>query len=91
MSADDTVAIAEFPDGFRVTHCQAVENIDYYKKGTKKWHDEIDEYFGESEVYKSKKGVMKEAFKIEKEVIKEFGFTEYGICDLGFFDHKFKK
>ncbi len=89
MSIDDTIIIAEFPDGFRVEHVQAADNLTYFKKGSKDWHETLDEFFGESEVL-TKEDAEKKANILEKKALKDYGFTEYGVCDFGFFDHKFK-
>ncbi len=36
MSADNGIYIAKFPEGWRVIHAQAIENINYYPKGSAK-------------------------------------------------------
>ena len=90
MSADDIVAIAEFPDGFRVVHTQCIENITYHKAGNKEWHKTLDDYFGKAKCYKTNAECFQEALRLEKKAIDDMGFPEYGIGSLGFFDHKFK-
>jgi hypothetical protein len=45
MSADNGIYIAKFKDGYRVTHAQAIENVDYYKVGTKEYLETLKDYF----------------------------------------------
>jgi len=89
MSADNGIYIAEFPDGFRVIHAQAIENLYFYEEGSKEWHDTIDGYFKESKVLKTEKEARKTAQEMNKKITDEYLFTEYGICSIGFFNHKF--
>ena len=51
MSADNGIYIGKFPDGYRVTHAQAIENIDYYPHGSRKELEMIRNYFGKSQVF----------------------------------------
>ena len=85
MSADNTIAIAEFPDGFRVVHAQAIENLHFHMADSKEWHETIEDYYSEAKVFKTKKEAMVEANKLDDET----WLCEYGICNIGFFDHKF--
>lgn len=80
MSADNGIYIVKFPDGYRVAHGQAIENIDYYEKGTKERKQMLKQYFGESKVYKTKKTVTKKAFEMAETYD---DYLEYGVCYLG--------
>lgn len=48
MSADNYVAVLKCNDGYRVTHCQAIENLYYWPTGrvlkNREWHPETDTY-----------------------------------------------
>lgn len=88
MSADNGIYIAEFPDGFRVVHTQAIDNLHFHEADSKEWHQTIEDYYGEAGVF-TKEKAYGEALRLEKKAIDEMGFTEYGICSIGFFDHKF--
>ena len=54
MSGDNGIYIAEFPDGFRVIHAQAIENLAYFEEGTKAWKDEIRTYFKDTKLFTKK-------------------------------------
>jgi len=82
MSADDGFYIGEFPDGFRVIHAQAIENVHYFKEGTKEWKKEVRAYFGGAPVFKT----YEEALLSGGKMLKEYGWTEYGLCSVGFFN-----
>jgi hypothetical protein len=79
MSADNGIYIVEFPDGFRVAHCQAIENIDYYPEGSKERKEMLKSYFGKSKVYKKFKKANKKAWKMAQ----DYTILEYGIAFLG--------
>jgi hypothetical protein len=84
MSADNCIAIALFPDGFRVAHAQAIENLDYFPKETLERKQVLKDYFGDSKVYPTKEEVLKRADEIYQEMEKEdFFILEYGICFVG--------
>ena len=86
MSADNGVYIAKFPDGFRVTHAQAIENVDYYKPGTLQRKIELRRYFGKSEVYQTRDDAAKKGWSIADEVTKDGSPLEYGISFIGEFE-----
>ena len=84
MSADNGIYIGHFPDGWRVTHAQAIENIDYYPEGSAERKQELKEYFGKSKLYPSLDEAYQKALEIESEIANsEFPILEYGICILG--------
>ncbi len=84
MSADNGIYIAKFPEGWRVTYAQAIENIEYYPKGSKKRKKVLKKYFGDSKVFNNIEDVLKEAEKLQEEILNDdFGILEYGICNLG--------
>jgi hypothetical protein len=79
MSADNGVYIAKFPDGYRVAHAQAIENIDYYPAGTKERKAMLKNYFEKSDLYETKEQAFAMGYRIES----EFSWTEYGVCYVG--------
>lgn len=89
MSADNGVYIAEFPDGFRVAHAQAIENCfdspDFPDSLTDAYRGMI---FGSSKVFASEFDAYTEAYIIYKSIMNaEYGgVVEYGIASLGKFD-----
>jgi len=87
MSADNGIYIAEFEDGYRAIYASAIDNIDYYKIGTTRWKRQLDLYFGHAVVFETEP----EALVHAKMLYKKAGYTEYGICFLGFFKYKPKR
>jgi len=90
MSADNGIYIAKFPDGYRITCAQAIENVDYFPEGSKKRKKELKSYFGESEIYKTEQDAFNAALELsakmeEDEEENGMGFfvLEYGICYIG--------
>jgi len=90
MSADTGIYIAKFPDGYRVTEVvQNIENVDYYKPGTKKRKEELKAYFGDSEIYETEQLAFDKACKIYNEYTREKEDSgmgcpiEYGIGYIG--------
>jgi hypothetical protein len=79
LSADNGIYIVKFPDGYRVAHAQAIDNIDYFPEGTEERKEQLKAYFGGSKVYKTKGKAVIQAFKIEEET----AFLEYGVRFLG--------
>lgn len=86
MSADNGIYILEHKEGFRVTHAQCIENLNWWPvtvEGIQTWEErpemnpkEIKRYFGQSKLYKT----LDDAFKKAEELSKEHWYTEYGIC-----------
>jgi len=85
MSADNGIYIVQFPDGYRVTHAQAIENIDYYNPGTKERKEILKDYFSESPLFKTTEKAFEYAKEINEEILKDdfCPIVEYGICYLG--------
>ena len=85
MSADNGIYIVKFPEGYRVTEAQAIENIDLHRKGTKSRKRMLKSYFGNSEVYKKHEQTVRRAEELYNEILNDdfYGICEYGICDLG--------
>lgn len=81
MSADNGIYVAKFPDGYRVIHAQAIDNLDYYPKNSQEYVDTVRQYFNKSKIYQT----QEEAFAEADKMAKECWFLEYGICDLGEF------
>ena len=84
MSADNGVYIVKFPEGYRVVHAQAIDNIDYFPKGSKERKRVLKQYFGKSKVFENVEDAYKEATKLYDEIIGDaFGICEYGIQFIG--------
>ena len=90
MSADNGIYIAKFPDGYRVTDVVGcIENIDYHRKNTKARKKTLAEYFGDSKLFKTKRGAYRQAQKVYErftEYEDKFGIgcpIEYGIGYVG--------
>lgn len=88
MSADNTLIIAKFPDWYRVTHAQAIENLWYYKEWTDKRKETIDDYFYWAPLFETKDLAMRKALDMEQEILdSDFPLLEYGIRYIGEFSH----
>lgn len=86
MSADNGIYIAKFPDGYRVAHAAAIDNLDYYPEGSEERKQVLKDYFGDAKVFQTHEEAYSEAKRIEKEWVKDdedFCFLEYGICTIG--------
>lgn len=78
MSADNGIYVAKFPDGYRVVHAQAIDNLDYYKDEALRIN-EIHSYFGRSTVIQTKDAALLEAHRMSKDI----PILEYGVCYIG--------
>jgi hypothetical protein len=85
MSADNGIYIAKFPDGFRVIHAQAIENIVYHPLRTKQWKKTMKEYFGKAPLFATKDEAVLYAHKMEEEILADgcCPILEYGVSYLG--------
>jgi hypothetical protein len=84
VSADNGVYIVKFPDGYRVCHAQAIENIDYDPVGSKERKDCLKDYFGTSKIYQSKDEAIVAAHKLYDEIMNDdFPVVEYGVRYIG--------
>lgn len=85
MSADNGVYIVKFPDGYRVAHTQAIENIDWHRKGTKARKKMLKAYFGHSPVFETLEEAERIAHKIEDQILADdfCPICEYGVVYLG--------
>jgi hypothetical protein len=75
MSADNGIYIAKFPDGWRVIHAQAIDNINYHPKGSKAYFETLNQYFGGAMLYP----VEDDAWKFARQLLKQYSYVEYGI------------
>lgn len=82
MSADNGFYVAKFPDGFRWCYGSAIDNLDYYDEGTMDRKKMLKRYFGKSPVYNTEREALNDAY----DAMKEYGWTEYGLCLLGEFE-----
>ena len=78
MSADNGIYYAEFPDGYRVIHAQAIDNLEYYPEGSPEYFQQIKNYFGGAKAVPES-----ELWNELKRVSELFPNTEYGIQKLG--------
>lgn len=84
MSADNGIYIASFPDGYRVIHAQAIEDIDYYPPMSDKRKEVLLNYFGDSPLFDTEKEALKYANELYKEIMSDdIPILEYGISFLG--------
>lgn len=81
MPITEYIYIHKFPEGWRVCHSQAIENIYWWEEGNR-WVEKdtinpkvIREYFADSKVYKT----MDYALLKAQELYEDIGFVEYGI------------
>lgn len=79
MSADNAILIAHFPDGYRVIHAQAIENIDYYPAGSKEYKKVLKDYFGNAKVFETEK----EAYEEAERKANDTDILEYGVINIG--------
>lgn len=80
MSVDNSIIVAKFPDGYRVVHAQAVENLWYYKEWTDKRKETINDYFYWAPLFETKDLAMRKALDIEQEILEsDFPILEYWI------------
>lgn len=88
MSADNGIYIAKFPDGYRVAHAQAIEDVDYYPEGSTERKGVLKLIFGKSEVYATLEEARTEAYKKEAEILDDdfCPILEYGVCEIGEFE-----
>lgn len=88
MSADNTIIIGKFPDWYRVTHAQAVENLWYYKEWTDERKETINEYFFWAPLFETYELAMDKALDIEQNILYSyFPILEYWIRYIGEFSH----
>lgn len=86
MSADNGIYIAKFPEGYRVIHAQAIENIDFHPQGSFWWKETMKSYFGEAKSIETIQEALIEANRIYTEVQNyecSLGIIEYGLVVLG--------
>jgi hypothetical protein len=79
MSADNGIYLHHFENGWRVVHGQCIENICYKPDKDGYNQKELKRYFAESPLLKTEDEAWKYARKLYKEVLDDFGHTEYGI------------
>jgi len=68
-----------FPDGFRVAHAQAIENIDFYETNSLEQKKVLKIYFGKSLIYPTYEQALIQAAKIAE----DYYILEYGIAYIG--------
>jgi hypothetical protein len=85
MSADNHIAILNSQDGYRVVHCQALDNLVFWHKegeGINQFEarDTINpfvlyKYFKDAKFFATKSEALAYAIKLERRI----GYVEYGI------------
>jgi len=78
MSSDNGIYYAEFPDGYRVIHAQAIDNLWYYPEGSKRSLEIVKQYFGDTEAIPESE--LQDEIKRLNDI---YTYTEYGIQYLG--------
>lgn len=90
MSADNGIYILHCKDGYRVAHCQAIDNI-YYNCRRKIDPEfnarELYFYFKDCKVFKIRAEAELEAFELYKNI----GYCEYGQSLIGSGNFEFPK
>ena len=86
MSADNGIYIWEFPDGFRVCHGQAIENLSFYPEGTPEWKNEWISYFWSSQIYKTVDEALKEARRLSDKFDTEYGIQVFPLVKTPIFE-----
>jgi len=77
MSADNGIYIHKFPDGWKVCHGQAVDNI-YYEPDESGYNQtELKRFFANSPLYESEDAAREAAWRLYE---KYDGMLEYGVC-----------
>jgi len=89
MSADNCIAICKFRQGWKVAHCQGIENLWSWMLKDKNSGEVfvikklnlrmLYKYFADSKVYKIKSRALKAAMDMYNKI----GFVEYGIIEIG--------
>lgn len=102
MSADNGIYILHCKDGYRVAHCQAIDNIYWWEYELEKGEiegerlDKINpkilyDYFSDSEIFTNATDAMQKAIDIYNEIMEDdFGIVEYGIVCIEY-DKEFPK
>jgi len=96
MSADNHIAILISTDGYRVIHCQALDNLVWWHTvgAGEHQHEQREEinpfvlwcYFSGAKVFKTRE----EAFAYAQTLYRKIGYVEYGICEVSY-DKEFPK
>ncbi len=83
MSADNSIIVHKFKEGYKVAHVQAMENI-YWKRGKNKYNYRIlKEYFKGSPTFKTKEEALNYANKLYEEIMAGCcPIVEYGIQEV---------
>ena len=82
MSSDNGIYLHKFRNGWRVVHTQAIDNI-YFKPDKSGYNQRIlRKVFQDSPLFKTRKRALNYAVKLYDKAIKEYGWTEYGICEV---------
>lgn len=99
MSADNGIYVLQCQDGFRVAHCQAIENMYWWntpsglpEKRSTINPEVIHDYFKDSFIYTTRPDALKEAKRIYNEIMTDINnpnpVVEYGICILEVFKNE---
>ena len=83
MSADNGIYLHKFPEGWKVCHTQAIENIFWLAEEGKYNEKYLNEYFKDSPVFKTREEASIYAWKLYDEIMKsDFPIIEYGISEV---------
>ncbi|GAG43558.1 unnamed protein product [marine sediment metagenome] len=70
MSADNGIYIFQTKDGYRVAHCQAIENISWQPNRKGLNTETVEYYFGKCKVFKTRVQALEEADRLYEEIMK---------------------
>lgn len=90
MSADNGIYVAKFPDGYRVAHCQCIEDVDFYAANTFGRKSVLKVKFGRSKVYATKNEALLAGHEMEQEIRESDwpgNILEYGVSYIGEYEH----
>lgn len=100
MSANNGIYILQSKDGYRVQHCQCIENLNWWSTADgKNWEcrdelnpEELISYFGDCKMFETEKEAFKEAKRLYDKIEQEYYLIEYGISFIrGWEDKEFPK
>lgn len=92
MSADNGVYVAKCQDGYRVKHCQAIENVEDDPQFPEELTDSYRTlYFNGCKVFQTDIEAFMEAKRIYDEIMAgDFPVVEYGISEIDISNRPFK-
>ncbi len=86
MSADNGIYILQAKDGYRVTHAQAIDNLNWWPEDSG-YREELNpqvvyDYFHASKVFSTKEEALKEAWRLYDGIEEDGLPIEYGVSPI---------